>query len=340
MWCYFLSKRLCALKINGEFAGYVGDNLCKTQIENYFKRGDDGKFESDFENCFADKPFNEKTFFEFIPTSGGYQTVSFCCDLKNADKKSAIFLKNQSDFNKSNVRIIDLYGDFLLLPKFFRSDCAFSADLKTQKLGDGISATLFCFNGLCLFLEANGKSEFFSLGSDFFSVEFKLSESGFLLVTAKNENKKRYFLFTVTETPALVLIRDGDECFFEKNALTVIKKNLGVCRIERRENFDLEKPENSYRSFIRGVSIFSLNEKLLPYAFLEEVFLGANFEDYLSRDLKENKKFIPEFIGDFEFFLPPIKRGGGIVLIKKDKQKAEFLSLTIKNGCVVDINFL
>ena len=86
--------------------------------------------------------------------------------------------------------------------------------------------------------------------------------------------------------------------------------------------------------------VFKLNEKLLPYAFLEEVFLGANFEDYLSRDLKENKNYIPEFIGDFELFLPPVKQGGGIILIKKNKQKAEFLSLTIKNGCVADINFL
>lgn len=323
MWCYFLSKKLCALKINGEFIGYVGDNLCKTQITC------EGK--NEILNGRSDN------FFEFIPICGKYSPVTFC---KELEKTREILNKQFTENFCADLRIIDLCGELLFLPKFFKRAFFNATDLKSEKLGDGVNATVFCFNGLYLFLESNGKSEFFSIGDEFSSIEFKLLENGFLLLKAASDDKKRFYLFNVSAAPALVLVRDGDECYFEKNTLTVIKKNLGVCKIERRESFDLEKPENSYRAFLRETPIFNLNENLLPYAFLEEVYLGANFEDYLSRDLKENKQYIPEFIGDFEFFLPPVVLGGGIVLIKKDKQKAEFLSLKIKNGCIVDINYL
>lgn len=306
--------------MNGEFLGYAGNNLCKTEL-----------LKNDKNIC------DEKTFFEFIPLCGDFLPAGYAFK-QSGDKLS--FFKNKNAEPNANVRLIDLYGDLLIFTNFSRREKTSAASIKTQTPGDGISATVFSLNGLCVFLEANGKSDFFTIGNEFSSVEFELSDNGYLLAVAKNEKKRRVFLFSVFSKPELILVRDADEYYFNKNAFTAIKKNIGVCKIERRENFDLDKPENSYATFLRNVPVFKLNEKLLPYAFLEEVFLGANFEDYLSRDLKENKNYIPEFIGDFELFLPPVKQGGGIILIKKNKQKAEFLSLTIKNGCVADINFL
>lgn len=320
MRCYFLSKQSCALKIDGEFIGYAGNNLCETELLKSEKNN-----------------YDEKTFFEFIPLCDDFLPTRYL--LKQSDDKNSFF-KNRDENSDTNMRIIDLYGDLLLYSDFSRREKSSATNVQTKTLDNGVRATVFTLNGPCVLLEANGQSNFFSAGSEFSSVDFELSESGYLLAVAKGEKRQRLFLFSVFSKPELILVRDADEYYFNKSVFTAIKKNIGVCKIERRENFDLEKPQNSYVSFVRDVPIFKLNEKLLPFAFLEEVFLGANFEDYLSRDLKENKNYIPEFIGDFEFFLPPIKKNGGIILIKKNKQKAEFLSLTIKNGCVADINFL
>lgn len=309
MRCYFLSKRRCALKLDGEFLGYAGNNPAFTELDEL------------------------KGFCEFIPLNAKLLPC-------NAQLKSAFLNEN----NSSNVRIIDLYGDFLVLPSFkhalLKGELFFA-----DNLGDGVYACVFNAGAAQAFIQTNAGGGVFSLGDcDCDKFEFKLL-NGFLLLTAIGpRDKKNVFLFDIKNAPRLYLKRECDEFVFDlqkaQETLTLTTKNIGVCKLQKREVINLTEPTSSYLTFARGVRISELNGSLLPYAFLEEVFLNANYSDYLSPDLCENKDFIPEFIGDFEFFLPPLKAINGIVLIKKGKEKADFLEITSKNGCITDLNFL
>lgn len=309
MRCYFLSKRRCALKLNGEFLGYAGNNPAFTELDEL------------------------NGFCEFIPLS----VKLLPC---NAQLKSVLL----NEKNLSNVRIIDLYGDFLVLPSFKRALLKgelFFAD----NLGDGVYACVFNAGAPQAFIQTNAGGGVFNLGDcDCDKFEFKLL-NGFLLLTATTpRDKKSVFLFDIKNAPRLYLKRECDEFVLgeqkAQETLTLTTKNIGVCKLQKREVINLTEPTSSYLAFARGVQISELSEALLPYAFLEEVFLNANYSDYLSRDLCENKDFIPDFIGDFEFFLPPLKAESGIILIKNNKEKADFLRITSKNGCITDLNLL
>lgn len=302
MRCYFLSKNRCALKLDGEFLGYVGNNPSFIELN---------------EPC---------GFLEFIPLNG---SLIPCRAQLNGD-----FCRAK---NNLNVRIIDLCGDFLILPSFFAAAKPAKLFL-ADNLGDGVYASVLASDEAQAFIQTSEGSGVFELG-ECGAPRFELYNE-FLLLTAKSSRgKSLIFLFDIKGAPGLILRRECDEHALSDN-LTLTTNNLGVCKIQKREVITLSDLSKSYCTFTRGVSLSELNEHLLPYAFLEEVFLKANFGDYLSSDLAENKDFITEFIGYFEFFLPPLKNDGGIILIKKDKEKAEFLKITSKNGKIADLSFL
>lgn len=309
MRCYFLSKQRCALKLNGEFLGYAGNNPVFIEL-------------------------NELDLFcEFIPLC---EKLLPC----RAQLQSGLNCRK----NLKNVRIIDLSGDYLILPSFKRA--LFNAKLcLADNLNDGVYASVFSAGEAQAFIQTDGGGGVFDLGERCYG-GFNFEQLGeFLLLTAETERKKKsVYLFDIKNAPRLFLKRECDDCFFdgaaESQTLTLTTKNIGVCKLEKREVINLTNPADSYVSFTRGVQINDISDTLLTYAFLEEVFLNANYSDFLSRDLCENKSLIPDFIGDFEFFLPPLKKDGGIVLIKKGKRKAEFLKITSKNGCITDLNFL
>lgn len=305
MRCCFLSENKCAVKFNGEFLGFCGNNLSHALL------------------CI------KNALFEFIPTSEEL-LPTFISGEKMQNFNTPIPSKNTA-----NVRIIDLCGGILILPRFLKAPKKRAIEL--INVGDGVSVCFFYAQTTQALIQSPSGYAFMDLG-EIEKPSAKILSGGVLAVLGCGKKRKNLRLIDLSETPKLILARECDEFFFDEK-LTVITKNLGICKIERREVFDLKNPQNSYSVFTRGVPIFSIKEELFPYAFLEEVFLKANFADYLSRDLKQSESLIPEFIGDFEFFLPPIFNKG-ITIIKSGKQKADFLQITAKNGCIEDLNFL
>lgn len=295
MLCCFLSENRCAVKINGEPVGFAGNNLQILPL------------------CLRD------AFIEFLPLGGNL---------------APIFTQVQNPSGEKNLRVVDLCGGVLLLPRFERIDK--KKPFEFVKL-NGASICFFYSQTTSTLIETANGSAFFDLGY-LDNPKAELLNERFLAIIGKRKKRKTLRLFDLSQKPNLIFSRECDDFSFE-NELVLTTKNLGVCRIEKREVINFDSPEKSYCSFTREIPVFSLKDELLPYAFLEEVFLKSNYQDYLSRDLKENEAFVNEFIGEFEFFLPPVFNDG-ITLIRKGKQKADFLQIKAKNGCVEDLNFL
>ena len=51
--------------------------------------------------------------------------------------------------------------------------------------------------------------------------------------------------------------------------------------------------------------MFDINEKLVPYAMLEELLVGGNVKPYLTGTVLENCDKLPSFFGDFIGVMPP-----------------------------------
>ena len=55
----------------------------------------------------------------------------------------------------------------------------------------------------------------------------------------------------------------------------------------------------------RGKEPYELPEKLLPYAFFEELRLGKDVSDFLTPRIRPRAEELKTFIGDFSAILPP-----------------------------------
>ena len=298
-----LCKTPCIVKINGEYIGRVGENPVFVDIE--------------------------EGFFEFIPLENNLLPVN-------------CFVNTNGVCSDKKVKIIDLYGGFLIVPSFSsRVDGEFKIiGRKSLELPRPVSVTCFSQCGIKLLIQT--QEDFFVEGIPFTPEDLRIES----VSRGKKEyvvlicvGKKSLLLgFCISDKISLVFRSLCDGYSFEKNRLTnhEIKNDTLKHTVTSVWEFAEEVKLVNYLVSAKR-QIFSLPEKLIPYAFFEVIMLSADPSDFLTPRLKPRSKELKGFIGDFYRILPPphFKPDDYITLLYDDK--IQYAKLTCEKGLIDNI---
>lgn len=278
MYLYFLSTIPCAVKLNGEYLGVAS--------ENYSVLPD------------------EKGLFEFVPLCRGYNQSCFVWNGKLVD-------------DDENTRIIDLYGGFLIIPKFTRQVVSDFKELffKTIDFPDySVEVRVFTENGVKLSV-GRGKDKVIEnvpFSPSTLNLEKAFIDGKGYLVAFLSDKKTAVFGFEITNGILNgngirnVLKRECDgykaenETVILSGTLNDILRHTVTSVWTFRDGVKLAKAD-----ICRGKEPYELPEKLLPYAFFEELRLGKDVSDFLTPKIRPRAEELKAFIGDFSATLPP-----------------------------------
>ena len=89
-------------------------------------------------------------------------------------------------------------------------------------------------------------------------------------------------------------------------------------------------------------SIENLSELVLPYAFLEEFMLGEIVNELLCDSIKDNAKFLNDYLGEYIGVFPPpsFRKFDEVALLYKNgnnKYKTEYFTFELKNRKICNI---
>lgn len=303
MYLYFLSTLPCAVKYNGEYAGRASENY----------------------SVFPCK----KGFYEFIPLAPGYEETCFLWDEKPLN-------------NNKNIKIIDLYGGFLIIPSFSRRAFTDFKELffRAEIIGEfQAEIQVYIENGVKISVRSG---------------KYKTTEGVPFLPSALNLEKaylggKAYILAFLSDKKTAAygfeISEKGIRTVFKRPCDGYTAENDKVVLTETKNDI-LKHTVTTYWSFSDGVKIekaeirrkkepYSLPEKLLPYAFFEELKLGKTPTDFLAPKLRPRAEDLKAFAGNFVSVLPPphFKPKDYVTLLYEDK--AEYARLNV-SGRLID----
>ncbi len=303
MYLYFLSTLPCAVKYNGEYVGRASENY----------------------SVFP----NKKGFYEFIPLTPSYDETCFLWDEKLLD-------------DNKNIKIIDLYGGFLIIPSFCKRAFADFKELffKVEQAGDfQAEIRVYIENGVKISLKC-GKEKI-TEGVPFLPSALNLEKAYFngkaYILAFLSDKKTAAYGFELSDDGIKTIFKrpcDGYDAHSDKVVLTETKNDI------------LKHTVTTYWNFSDGVKIekaeirrkrepYSLPEKLLPYAFFEELKLGRTPTDFLAPRLRPRAEDLKAFAGNFVSVLPPphFKPSDYVTLLYEDK--AEYARLNV-TGRLID----
>ena len=303
MLYYFLCATPCALKLNGEYKGIANQNFT-------FLDFDEG-------------------FLEFTPLDQTFYAVS-------------VFLDGTNPKSTQNCKIIDLYGGFLIIPEFSKKLCA---DFKlfqknTFQLSSTISVSCYNHGGVKLFL--SNETDFFIDGIPFVPEKVKFETCAYkgneYIVAVCMAKKSLILGYKVNGKITQVFKNLCDGYGFENNTITTLENKTDLlchsisCKWAFEENVKLVNYTISTKR-----SPFSLPEKLIPYAFFEEILIGGDATVFLSPKLKERANDLKEFLGDFIQVLPPPHFKGDDLITLLYYNKVEYAKIELDGGLISNI---
>ena len=103
------------------------------------------------------------------------------------------------------------------------------------------------------------------------------------------------------------------------------------------------KPLNKKVGCKEGFNFENLNDKVIPFAFLEEFSVGGNFKEYLACSIKENADKLGGFFGEYMGIMPPplfrkIDEIGLVYSIKSNLYIVEYFSFIVENKKITNIS--
>ena len=303
MLYYFLCATPCAIKLNGEYKGIASQNFT-------FLDFDEG-------------------FLEFVPLDQSFYPIG-------------VFLDGYNFNSTQNCKLIDLYGGFLIIPEFSKKLCA---DFKLiQKnafyLSSKISVSCYNHGGVKLFI--SNETDFLIDSIPFMPEKVRFETCAYkgneYIVAVCMAKKSLILGYKVNDKITQVFKNLCDGYGFENNTITTLenKADLLSHSISSKWAFE-EKVKLVNFTISTKRSPFSLPEKLIPYAFFEEILIGGDATVFLAPKLKEKADSLKEFLGDFKKVLPPphFKSDDLITLLYDDK--VEYAKIEILGGLINNI---
>ena len=300
MYVYILCSVPCAVKIDGRYAGNASYNYKILETDG---------------NCLL----------EFLPSSPYYAPLSYFIGEKPKTTE--------------NVKIIDLYGGYLMIPAFRRT--VFSdfklIGRKTFDVGGGrVAVTCYAENGIRLIVE---RGEYMAAESLPFlpeNVNFERINDCLLIALTGKKNLLSAYSFKRGIEKAFTRSCDNFRIDGDKLITTEIKNDFVGHIITVKWSFS--KGVTAVSSKIeRKKSLYALPPNCLKYAFFEEFIVGGDVGEYLSPTLKPRAKELSQFLGKFKAVLPPphFKDENCVLLLYDDN--VQYAKIQTSGGLITNV---
>lgn len=312
MYYYFSSAYPAVIKLNGIYYGTISDTIKSINI--------DGKL----------------PLVEVCPLGTNERQVTFFPDTD--------FLLSPPD----GVLVTDLNGGYLL--KFLKTTKVGDFKVIEQKRFSSFLATVFIENGLKVSIET--QSGFFADTIDLCAekaeiVEFSLNGCVFCAITFKGD-ENFLAVFEISEQIKRVFFKAVSDCAFDGGFYTTetfsdIAKHVVKSEWEFTNGAFTKKHIHVERA--KDFDLLSLNKKILPFAFLEELLVCGNISEFLADNLKENADKLKSYLGDFIGIMPPpIFRApdeiGLIYQRGKNKYIVKYCTFDIDNNKICNLKLI
>lgn len=300
---YLYSPKSAAVKIDGTFAGLADGN--------YFA------FEAD------------DALVEITPLDNSFLPVTayLCGDAQSLPQ----------------LKIIDMRGGILLIPEFSHR---FVTDFKLLFRGrkefsvGALAVTCYAENGVRLVVETAKDMYVESLPFTPDGARFEKVNSGgveYLLCIFVGK-RSLVLAYSIKDRIKLELKRICDDYSLSLPFITLTERKSDILKhlVSSRWEF-ADTVKGRTLTVTRKRQIYSLDEKLIPYAFFEELLCGGDVSDFLSPALKPRAADFKEFVGDFVAVLPPPKFVKQTLVTLLYKDKVEYADVKLNGGLIENL---
>lgn len=309
MYYYFSCDYPAAIKFNGIYYGVISETVKSIRI--------DGKL----------------PLVEICPLSPNENQLTFIPD------------ENFIYSPPEGVLVTDLDGGYLI--KILKNYRVGDFSVLCQQKFPNLVATVFIENGLKISIETPGN--FFADTLDFFAsdasiIRFSLSSSDFVAVVLSGK-EKLLTVYSIKDKIQKVFSRtvcdfSSDGGFYTTEHFSDIAKHTVFSEWQYSDFKFIQINKSVKRS--ENFVIPDLPDKILPFAFLEELLVGGCVDDFLDDNLKENSDKLKEYLGEFIGIMPPpvfrqIDEIGLVYCLKKNKYNVKYCTFEIKDKKIVNI---
>lgn len=303
MFCYITSATPCAVKVNGEFVGKATVNPSFLDLE--------------------------KAFLEFTPLDQSLAPVCYYFD------------KNQPVSSK-NVQIIDLYGGFLLLPKFVRQPQGELKIVAKRTLPFTRPLSVICFN------QGDGKI-FLTVDKDVYVENTPFALADLRFESCSWQGKEYLLIICVCGKTVIYGYEIGEKIIpvfknvcdgygFDGNLLHLIENKNDLLRHVVSTTWEFAKSVKVKSCTVTSKRVvYSLPDAIIPYAFFEEILVGGDVSNFLTPRLKPRASEFKEFLGDFKSILPPPHFISDDLVTLVYADKVAYAKVFVSNGQVDNV---
>jgi hypothetical protein len=303
MYYYFSADYTAGLKLNGKYLGLIDSSITGVSV------------------------LDERTFIEICPINSTERTINF---VLNDD-----FISNPPPC----VKVTDLKGGYLI--KLVKTYLGGEFKVLSQQKYNDLIVTVYNENGVKISIETQKDFLIENIPTDSSIVNFYRPEFDSNLIAVAFRGKKTLLtIFSTADKISKVFFGLVDEFCFEKefitteNFLDIAKHTLKISWQFNGDSFyEKERVLECSSTFNKE----NLNEKVLPFAFLEELMLCGDIKQYLADNLIENASKLKSFFGDYIGVMPPpsfrvINEVGLIYKQTENSYFVNYFSFEVENG--------
>ncbi len=239
-----------------------------------------------------------------------------------------------------NVKIIDLYEGFLFFvtPKR-KYDEPFKTLFSHSFVCGGIEHNLTVLSDGGVRLLIDGFNSFCEIEVPFIPKNFTIEKRGDFFFIALKDKLVSFNAFSCQPLEC-VFSTCCKDYKIEDNSFSIDKFSRGVCDYTYREVYSINQTIEKQASYLikNNEPKEIKNEFLKTQAFLEEVMLGGEYQNFLCESLKTKTKEIKAFLGDYELILPPVEAKHPKTFALISKSKARYFTCAFENGLICDFS--
>ncbi len=310
MYYYFCADYSVAMKLNGLYFATLSNDIMPCNFEE-----------------------EKLPFIEVCPLNACGKAFTFF--------PSSEFLQNPP----AGVTVTDLMGGYLI--KFYNENFSGEFGICAQERLNGAVSTVFYDGKYKLSIET--PYDFCLETLDFPPHEVKFFAPEFYnlktVIIAFHGKKNRLFAYSIEGKIRKIFEKDVDEYSLD-NGFSTIEYIKDIAKHKITTVWDIKDNTLAVREKKiekkEGFSIDNINEKVLPYAFLEELSCGGDISEYLGGNVLQNADKLAGFFGDYIGIMPPplfrkAEEIGLVYSIKKNLYKVEYFTFSITDRKIINI---
>lgn len=257
-------------------------------------------------------------------------------DLNGNFEKSRYF--TDRDFCK-NVTITDLYSDLLCYPTFVPVwNYPYKKLYEESLVYANYEYLISVVSDLGVKLNVKGYGNEVTVNLPFLPKTVQIKQAGrdLMLIDAVS-GLHNIILISLPD----LQVKFSDLCneYEITDTLTIKNKIKGVFGYLKTRVYGYDGKVNLIKqNFERIGNLNDLPIELIPYAFLEEVRLGVDYQRFLSNDLLDSDKLIKEFFGQIKFILPPFYKELPDTYAVVSDNGVKYAKFTVLDGKIADIS--